>query len=124
MEGLRNCAASVSPKLLSLGSARRAVALAAAATLIGTGVSLGATSYTYVGSSTGDVNVSTNWTPNGIPSGSANDIVKLNVYLTDVSARADFGAARREVFADPFPCSTLVGRSISRASISRNPAAS
>ncbi|MGN6728031.1 MAG: beta strand repeat-containing protein, partial [Tepidisphaeraceae bacterium] len=64
----------MSPKLVSLGSARRVVALAAAATLIGTGVSLGATSYTYVGSSTGDVNVSTNWTPNGVPSGSANDI--------------------------------------------------
>lgn len=41
--------------------------------------------------------------------GSANDVVKLNVYLCDMSRRADVSAARREVFAEPMPCSTLVG---------------
>ncbi len=41
--------------------------------------------------------------------GGAEDIVKLNVYLCDMSRRADVSAARREVFTDPLPCSTLVG---------------
>ncbi len=41
--------------------------------------------------------------------GSADDIVKLNVYLCDMSRRAELSAARREFFAEPFPCSTLVG---------------
>jgi 2-iminobutanoate/2-iminopropanoate deaminase len=41
--------------------------------------------------------------------GSANDVVKLTVYLCDMERKADFSVARREVFADPLPCSTLVG---------------
>ncbi len=41
--------------------------------------------------------------------GSAGDVVKLNVYLCDMSRRAELSAARREFFAEPFPCSTLVG---------------
>ena len=41
--------------------------------------------------------------------GSAEDVVKLNVYLCDMDRRADVSAARREVFAEPLPCSTLVG---------------
>ena len=41
--------------------------------------------------------------------GSADDVVKLNVYLCDMTRRAEFSAARREFFAEPFPCSTLVG---------------
>ncbi|MBI1200875.1 MAG: RidA family protein [Rhodopseudomonas sp.] len=41
--------------------------------------------------------------------GSARDVVKLTVYLCDMSRKADVSAARREVFVDPLPCSTLVG---------------
>ena len=41
--------------------------------------------------------------------GSAASVVKLTVYLTDMSRKAEVSAARREVFADPMPCSTLVG---------------
>ena len=41
--------------------------------------------------------------------GSAADIVKLTVYLTDMERRAEVSTARREFFGDPFPCSTLVG---------------
>nr|WP_282571924.1 RidA family protein [Roseomonas acroporae] len=41
--------------------------------------------------------------------GRASDVVKLTVFLTDMSRRAEVGTARREVFAEPFPCSTLVG---------------
>jgi 2-iminobutanoate/2-iminopropanoate deaminase len=41
--------------------------------------------------------------------GTADDVVKLNVYLCDMTRRAEFSAARREFFAEPFPCSTLVG---------------
>lgn len=41
--------------------------------------------------------------------GTADDVVKLTVYLCDMGGRADFSAARREVFAEPLPCSTLVG---------------
>ena len=41
--------------------------------------------------------------------GMASDIVKLTVYLTDIERRAEVSAARREVFIEPFPCSTLVG---------------
>jgi 2-iminobutanoate/2-iminopropanoate deaminase len=41
--------------------------------------------------------------------GTADDVVKLTVYLCDMERKADFSIARREVFADPLPCSTLVG---------------
>jgi enamine deaminase RidA (YjgF/YER057c/UK114 family) len=41
--------------------------------------------------------------------GTADDVVKLNIYLCDMTRRAELGAARREFFAEPFPCSTLVG---------------
>jgi enamine deaminase RidA (YjgF/YER057c/UK114 family) len=41
--------------------------------------------------------------------GTAADIVKLTVYLTDMSRRAEVSVARREFFAEPLPCSTLVG---------------
>ncbi len=41
--------------------------------------------------------------------GTAAGIVKLTVYLTRMEDRAAFGVARREVFAEPFPCSTLIG---------------
>ena len=37
------------------------------------------------------------------------DIVKLTVYVTDMSQRAEVSAARREFFSGDFPCSTLVG---------------
>jgi 2-iminobutanoate/2-iminopropanoate deaminase len=37
------------------------------------------------------------------------DIVKLTVYVTDMSRRAEVSAARREFFSGDFPCSTLVG---------------
>lgn len=39
----------------------------------------------------------------------ADDVVKLTIYLCDMTRRAEFSAARREFFADPLPCSTLVG---------------
>jgi enamine deaminase RidA (YjgF/YER057c/UK114 family) len=41
--------------------------------------------------------------------GAADDVVKLTVYLCDMSRRMDVSAARREVFAEPLPCSTLIG---------------
>lgn len=40
--------------------------------------------------------------------GTMADVVKLNVYATDVTKRADIGKARREFFEGDFPCSTLV----------------
>jgi enamine deaminase RidA (YjgF/YER057c/UK114 family) len=39
----------------------------------------------------------------------ADDVVKLTIYLCDMTRRAELSAARREFFAEPFPCSTLVG---------------
>ena len=36
------------------------------------------------------------------------DIVKLTVYVTDISRRPEINRVRPEFFADPFPCSTLV----------------
>lgn len=41
--------------------------------------------------------------------GSAADIVKLTVYLTRMDEKAAVSKARRECFAEPLPCSTLVG---------------
>jgi 2-iminobutanoate/2-iminopropanoate deaminase len=41
--------------------------------------------------------------------GTADDVVKLTIYLRDMDRRADVSTARREVFAEPLPCSTLVG---------------
>lgn len=41
--------------------------------------------------------------------GDANGVVKLTVYLRDMSRKAEVSAARREVFAEPMPCSTLIG---------------
>ena len=36
------------------------------------------------------------------------DIVKLVIYVTDISKREEVWRARREFFAEPFPVSTLV----------------
>jgi 2-iminobutanoate/2-iminopropanoate deaminase len=41
--------------------------------------------------------------------GTADDVVKLTIYLRDMDHRAEVSAARRELFAEPLPCSTLVG---------------
>ena len=41
--------------------------------------------------------------------GTADDVVKLNIFLCDMSRRAELSTARREFFSEPFPCSTLVG---------------
>lgn len=40
--------------------------------------------------------------------GRMSDVVKLTVFVTDISKRADIGVARREFFSGDFPCSTLV----------------
>jgi 2-iminobutanoate/2-iminopropanoate deaminase len=40
--------------------------------------------------------------------GTAQSVVKINTYLTDVRYRADFGAIRGEVFGKTPPASTLV----------------
>ena len=37
------------------------------------------------------------------------DVVKINVYLTDIEHRAEFSRARAEFFPGRKPCSTLVG---------------
>jgi enamine deaminase RidA (YjgF/YER057c/UK114 family) len=37
------------------------------------------------------------------------DIVKLTIYVTDMGARSEIQAARREFFSGDFPCSTLIG---------------
>jgi 2-iminobutanoate/2-iminopropanoate deaminase len=37
------------------------------------------------------------------------DIVKLTIYLTDLSKRAEVSEARRAFFTGNFPCSTLIG---------------
>jgi 2-iminobutanoate/2-iminopropanoate deaminase len=39
---------------------------------------------------------------------SMDDIVKLTVYVTEISRRAELSAARRAFFSGDFPCSTLV----------------
>jgi 2-iminobutanoate/2-iminopropanoate deaminase len=39
----------------------------------------------------------------------ADDVVKLTIYLCDITRRAELSAARREFFTEPFPCSTLIG---------------
>ncbi|HEV7370753.1 RidA family protein [Arenibaculum sp.] len=36
------------------------------------------------------------------------DVVKLTIYVTDISRRAEVSAARREFFGGDLPCSTLV----------------
>lgn len=36
------------------------------------------------------------------------DVVKLTVFIKDIARRAAVSAVRKEFFADPFPCSTLV----------------
>jgi enamine deaminase RidA (YjgF/YER057c/UK114 family) len=36
------------------------------------------------------------------------DVVKMTVYVTDITKRPDFGRARAETFGDPKPCSTMV----------------
>lgn len=41
--------------------------------------------------------------------GTADDVIKLTVYLCDMDRKGDVSAARREVFTEPLPCSTLVG---------------
>jgi 2-iminobutanoate/2-iminopropanoate deaminase len=40
--------------------------------------------------------------------GSMADIVKMTVYVTDMSKRPEFGKVRHEVFPGTKPCSTLV----------------
>jgi 2-iminobutanoate/2-iminopropanoate deaminase len=40
--------------------------------------------------------------------GSAQSIVKINSYVTDIRYRADFATIRQEVFAGKLPASTLV----------------
>jgi enamine deaminase RidA (YjgF/YER057c/UK114 family) len=41
--------------------------------------------------------------------GTADDVVKVTIYVRDMAGRPDIGTARREVFAEPLPCSTLIG---------------
>jgi len=36
------------------------------------------------------------------------DVAKLNVYVTDITQRAQVGEARRKFFSGDFPCSTMV----------------
>ena len=36
------------------------------------------------------------------------DVVKMTVYLTDISKRPDWSRARDELFREPKPCSTLI----------------
>ena len=40
--------------------------------------------------------------------GKLNDIVKVNIYVTDIKQRGEVWKARREFFTGDFPCSTLV----------------
>lgn len=40
--------------------------------------------------------------------GRMEDVIKLNIYLTDISHRPGFGKARGEFFSGRMPCSTLV----------------
>ncbi len=40
--------------------------------------------------------------------GSLADVVKLTIYTTDIAKRAEIGKVRRELFREPFPCSTMV----------------
>ena len=39
---------------------------------------------------------------------SMSDVVKLVIYVTDISKRAEVSIARKEMFSGDFPCSTLV----------------
>jgi 2-iminobutanoate/2-iminopropanoate deaminase len=39
---------------------------------------------------------------------SLRDVVKLTIYTTDISRRAEISLARREKLQEPYPCSTLV----------------
>jgi 2-iminobutanoate/2-iminopropanoate deaminase len=41
--------------------------------------------------------------------GSADNVVKLTIYVCDMTRRVEVSSARREYFAEPLPCSTLVG---------------
>ena len=40
--------------------------------------------------------------------GQMDDVVKVIIYVTDIQRREEVWTARREVFTDPFPVSTLV----------------
>ena len=40
--------------------------------------------------------------------GQMDDVVKVVIYVTDIQRREEVWKARREVFTDPFPTSTLV----------------
>lgn len=40
--------------------------------------------------------------------GKMNDVVKVNIYVTDITKREEVWRARREFFTSDFPCSTLV----------------
>jgi enamine deaminase RidA (YjgF/YER057c/UK114 family) len=40
--------------------------------------------------------------------GKMDDIVKLNIFVTDISERKEVWRARSEFFSGDFPCSTLV----------------
>jgi 2-iminobutanoate/2-iminopropanoate deaminase len=41
--------------------------------------------------------------------GTADNVVKVTVYVCDMARRAEIGQVRRELFAEPMPCSTMVG---------------
>jgi enamine deaminase RidA (YjgF/YER057c/UK114 family) len=41
--------------------------------------------------------------------GSADNVVKLTIYVCDMTRRTEVSSARREYFAEPLPCSTLIG---------------
>jgi 2-iminobutanoate/2-iminopropanoate deaminase len=41
--------------------------------------------------------------------GSADNVVKMTVYVCDMARRAEVSQVRRELFAEPMPCSTMVG---------------
>jgi enamine deaminase RidA (YjgF/YER057c/UK114 family) len=44
----------------------------------------------------------------GAAGATMDDVVKLVIYVTDISRREEVWRARREYFAEPFPVSTLV----------------
>ncbi len=44
----------------------------------------------------------------GAAGGKMNDVVKVNIFVTDITQREEVWKARREVFSGDFPVSTLV----------------
>jgi enamine deaminase RidA (YjgF/YER057c/UK114 family) len=45
----------------------------------------------------------------GAAGGAAQDVVKLTIYLCDMSRKNEVSLVRRALFPEPLPCSTLVG---------------